>query len=223
MRIASAVTIWLSVPQFSPLPRPLVSCPDPSYELSDRSLVAAVRDGDDDAASRLYERYAKRLFGLVESQMGRWLRSATQSEDIVQSVFRSLFRGVRSGSYDVPQGNTLWHLLAVVAVHKLRKRATRLTAKCRDIRRNVLLESSVEGGAFDPRGLELIEMTLRETLDAMRETDRQILLLRIQGHTVDEISGSVGRSRRTVERSLGNSRRLLADRLLEDDAEANRG
>ena len=93
-------------------------------ERTDQALVMAVRSGDDRSVTELYDRYARRVFALVDSQMSDWLRSVTEPEDIVQSVFKSMFRGLQGGHFEAPPGNTLWSLIAVVAVRKTRRRAT---------------------------------------------------------------------------------------------------
>ncbi len=184
---------------------------------TDRSLLVLVRGGDEEAATALYERYARRVFGLVEAKLGERLRANTETEDVVQSVFKSMFRGVRSGLYDAPPGSTLWNLLAVIAVHKLRRRARHMTAQRRDVNRNVPLDSLIDQISSDEESIEFLEICLRETLEILRPLDRDILSLRIQGHTVDEISETAGRSRRTVERSLQKSRERLASLLLDGE------
>ncbi|MFY8058631.1 MAG: RNA polymerase sigma factor [Planctomycetaceae bacterium] len=95
--------------------------PDDSVEneASDRTLVARLREGDESAANELYRRYAGRLHGLADRQMSAGIRRTHEPDDIVQSAFRSLFRGVSAGSYDAPEGNSLWSLLAVIAIHKV--------------------------------------------------------------------------------------------------------
>ena len=85
-------------------------------DASDQTLVIAVRNGDQRSATELYDRYARRAFGLVHAQMSNWLATVTEPDDIVQSVFKSVFRGVTSGKYEAPEGNTLWSLIAVIAV-----------------------------------------------------------------------------------------------------------
>ncbi len=181
---------------------------------TDRSLVAAVRDGDARAAEELYERYARRLVGLVRSKMGAKLRAAMEPEDIVQSVFMSIFRGVREGSFDAPPGNTLWNLLAVIAVNKTRRRARFNRAEKRNDDRNLAWEESSEvDDRFQLNAAE-VKLSLEETLEHLRPVDREILLHRMNGESVDDISKSIGRTGRTVERSLKRSREKLADLLL---------
>jgi RNA polymerase sigma factor (sigma-70 family) len=184
---------------------------------TDRSLVVMVRDGDEDAANVLYERYARRVLGLVEAKLGARLRSTTEPEDVVQSVFKSMFRGVQSGNYDAPPGSTMWNLLAVIAVNKLRRRAVHQSAQRRDISRLVSIETVEAGDVIDESSVEFLQICVRETLGLLRSLDREIVSLRIQGHAVDEISEITGRSRRTVERCLQKSRKQLASLLLEDE------
>ncbi len=180
--------------------------------------MVAVRDGDEQAASLLYERYARRVFGLVRSQLGAKLGKVTEPEDIVQSVFKSVFRGMQSGNYDAPPGSTLWNLLAVIAVRKLTNQANHHTRKRRDVSRNVSLGAAEENlaGAIDQASIEFLGICIRESLEQLRSVDRDILTLRIAGHSVEEIHRKVGRSRRTIERSLQRSREVLAGLLLSE-------
>jgi len=174
-----------------------------------------VRDGDEDAANLLYQRYARRVLGLVEAKLGARLRTTTEPEDVVQSVFKSMFRGVQSGNYDAPPGATMWNLLAVIAVNKLHRRGSHQTAQRRDINRLVSLENIDDSEMIDESSIEFFEICVRETLEQLRPLEREIVSLRIQGNTVDEIAELTERSRRTVERSLQNTRKRLASLLLE--------
>lgn len=185
--------------------------PNNISDVSDQALVLAIRNGDESSASELYNRYARRAFGLVRAQMSNWLATVTEPDDIVQSVFKSVFRGVTSGKYEAPEGNTLWSLIAVIAVRKTTCRARHHSAAIRDSKRNVPLEPS--GGSelattYDCQGLEL---DLRETLESLSESDQRVLVARIQGHSVEEIADTIGRTTRTVERSLQRIREKLAD------------
>ncbi len=188
--------------------------PTVTIESDDRELVFAIRHGDEAAATELFNRYAKRVFGLVHSQMSDWLRSVTEPDDIVQSVFRSMFQGVKGGDFDAPPGNSLWSLIAVIAVRKTRRRATHHMAERRDARRHQAMDA-IEEVAESNEGLwNEIRLDLAETLAEFKEIDRDILLARIQGYSVEEIATAKDRSERTVERSLQRSREKLADLLL---------
>ena len=185
-------------------------------EVTDRSLVARLKDGDETAATELYRRYAARLHGMVDRQMSAGIRRTHEPDDIVQSAFRSLFRGVSSGSYDAPAGNSLWSLLAVIAIHKVRRKVSR--------------DRSVVAGSFvqmenEPSSFQEIpgtiseqqfESSLNEAIEFLQPHEREIVALRVQEFTVEEISERAARSCRTVERTLQRIREKLSEKLLED-------
>ena len=189
--------------------------PEERADQTDQSLVARVRAGDEAAATALYERYARRVFGLVKSKLGAHLGRSVEPDDIVQSVFKSIFKGVQSGAYNAPHGSSLWSLLTVIAVHKLSRKAEHHSAQCRDARRQVSLidESDSSSAAADRESVEFLELCIRESLESLRPRDRNILTLRIQNHTIREISERTGCSLRTIERSLCLSRQHLASLL----------
>ena len=65
--------------------------------------------------------------------------------------------------------------------------------------------------------MSFLEICVRETMQKLRPSDRKILLLRIQGFTLAEISEQTSLSCRTIARRLRTSRKHLASLLLEDE------
>jgi len=57
----------------------------------DLLLVRRLGQGDQDAATALYLRYAERLLQLAKKQTPDQLQSQIDPEEIVQSVFRTFF------------------------------------------------------------------------------------------------------------------------------------
>lgn len=187
-----------------------------SDEPTDRALVSRLRHGDEVAAAELYRRYAARLHGLADRQMSSGIRRTVEPDDIVQSAFRSLFRGVSAGSYQAPEGNSLWSLLAIIAIHKVRRKASRDRS---------VSAISFQGPDGEPPSSQQIaatvseqqfESSLSEAIEFLQPQEREIVELRVQGFTVEEISERVGRSGRTVERTLQRIREKLSDRLLQE-------
>src|SRR5947209_3624365 len=78
---------------------------------TDHSLLRRLQDGQRDASTELYLRYAERLLSLAAAQSSFNLARRVDPEDIVQSVFRTFFRRASLGHYTVPQGEELWKLL----------------------------------------------------------------------------------------------------------------
>src|SRR5262249_59874413 len=101
---------------------------------SDHSLLRRYRGGQADAATQLYLRYAERLRALAAGQCAPDLAPRIDPEDIVQSVFRTFFRRAAGAEYEVPEGEELWKLFLVIALHKIRSTATFHRAAKRDVR-----------------------------------------------------------------------------------------
>jgi len=190
----------------------------PSEESSDRSLLRRFQDGNQDAATLLYLRYAKRLRALAKAQCSRDLARRVDVDDIVQSVFRSFFRGASQGYYDVPAGEELWKLFLVIALNKIRARGAFHRAAKRDVRMTAgaeAYERSLASLHHDEAACTLLQLTIDEALDRLPAQHKKVVQLRIEGYEVAEIADKLGRSKRTVERALQESRKTL--RVLLDE------
>ncbi len=53
-------------------------------------LLSRIRQGDEQAATDLFERYVERLIRLAQSRLSAKLQRRIDAEDVVQSVYRSL-------------------------------------------------------------------------------------------------------------------------------------
>lgn len=184
-------------------------------ESSDRSLLIRYRRGDNDAATELYLRYANRLRALSMARTSEALKTRVDSEDVVQSVFRTFFRRVSKGQYDVPEGNELWKLLLVIGLNKIRAMAIYHGAGKRDVAKTMQLESGAElpAGEVDSDGesLSVLRMTIEELLGQLPAQYREIVDQRIAGFEVREIAEATKRSKRTVERILQAFREKLSE------------
>src|SRR5437867_3654775 len=106
----------------------------PNQAPSDRSLLGRIRRGQGDAATLLYLRYADRLRALAIAQCSSDLARRVEPDDIVQSVFRTFFRRVSRGNYNVPAGEELWKLFLVIGLNKIRAAGAFHRAAKRDVR-----------------------------------------------------------------------------------------
>jgi RNA polymerase sigma-70 factor (ECF subfamily) len=190
-------------------------------ERSDHSLLLRYRSGQRDAATKLYLRYAGRLQRLALAQTAPDLRPRFDPDDVVQSVFRTFFRRVSRGLYDVPPGDELWQLLLVLALNKIRKLATYHRAQKRDVRRTVgSLELEPEANTLssdDEGSLRILRMVIDELLMELTPVQRSIVELRIQGEDADSISQRTERSKRTVERTVRDFRLKLGELIESSD------
>jgi RNA polymerase sigma-70 factor (ECF subfamily) len=192
----------------------------PAEALSDRSLLRRFRSGQPDAATELYLRYAERLHALAEGQCAVDLAPRVGPEDIVQSVFRTFFRRVARGQYDVPEGEELWQLFLVIALNKIRSAARFHRAARRDVRVTTtgLSDTLVSRRlvALDELPRTTLCLVIDELLDGLPESMRAIVELRIEGREVEEIVARTQRSRRSVERALQEFRARLSAVICED-------
>jgi RNA polymerase sigma-70 factor (ECF subfamily) len=134
------------------------------------------------------------------------------ADDVVQSVFRTFFEGVRKEAYDVPEGGEMWGLLMVLALNKVRNLADYHRARKRDVRQTTPFpDGGFEGAlAKDSDAAVFLKMVLDEQMAGLPDSNREIIRMRIEGYEIGEIAEGTGRSRRTVERVLQDFRARLS-------------
>lgn len=184
----------------------------PESTSSDRSLLRRFQAGQQDAATELYMRYARRLQALARKQTGQHLATRFDPEDVVQSVFRTFFRRAADGCYEAPVGEELWQLLLVLALNKIRTLAVHHRAQKRDAGRTIGVDAvgEVAGASGDDAvAYNTMKMVVDELVDSLPAPQDEIIRMRIEGHEVADIAQAVGRSKRTVERTLQQFRTRL--------------
>jgi RNA polymerase sigma factor (sigma-70 family) len=188
---------------------------------SDHSLLQRFRRGQNGSPTLLFLRYAERVRALASAQFSAGLAARIAPDDIVQSVFRTFFRRAARGQYDVPEGEEIWKLLLVIALHKIRDAGDFHRAARRDVR------ETADGAAYehalnstrgrDEGALAVLHLVIDEVLDALPPGHRPIVERRIEGFEVAEIAAQLQRSKRTVERVLQEFRRKLDTEIREGD------
>ncbi len=189
-------------------------------EPTDCALLGRFRRGEQDAATALYLRYAKRLQLLARAQSGRDLAVRLDPEDVVQSVFRTFFRRASEGHYEIPDGEELWKLFLVIALNKVRRLGEYHRAAKRDVGQTMALdrfEEHVSGlQNWEDQSYNVLQMTVTQLLDELPEVQRQMIMMRIEGHGVEQIAVGTSRAKRSVERVLQKFRSRLSEVLREN-------
>jgi RNA polymerase sigma-70 factor (ECF subfamily) len=185
-------------------------------------LMARLNAGDGGAAEALFRRYAERLLALARSRLEEAVRRKDDPEDVLQSVFKSFFTRHRDGQFDVSSWDGLWTLLALLTVRKCADRIEYFHAACRDVRREEYpgpASGAARVIAADPTPSEIaiLTETLTHLMAGLDGTDRDIVMLHLQGYTMPQISARIRRSERTVCRVLERLRKRL--RRLRDEGE----
>lgn len=180
-------------------------------------LIERLCAGDDDACASVYRRFADQLLVHARRRFSIALQSRLDAEDIVQSVFRSFFRGCRAGQFDIDNWDHLWGILAAIAHHKCNRSRERHLAARRDVRRDVPLELDaahadlrcLHTGDPNPEETAVLADLVTQLVDGLAPPGPQILLLQLEGHTHHEIRARVGCSFSTVRRTLDRIRDRL--------------
>src|SRR5438105_298207 len=98
------------------------------------NLMARLKSGDDQAASRVFHRFAKRLIALAHKQLDPHLRPKVDAEDVTQSVFCSFFAHQAAGELvHLGSWDNLWGMLVVMTLRKCRRQDRLFRADCRDV------------------------------------------------------------------------------------------
>jgi RNA polymerase sigma factor (sigma-70 family) len=189
------------------------------------NLMDRLRQGDPDAAAQLFNQYARRLIGLAGQRLDSRLRRKEDPEDVAQSVFKSFLLRQQRGQFELTDWDDLWSLLVTITLHKCGHRIEYYRAACRDVtREQAPLDSAESIHAFqaladDPspsQAAALADLTEQILASLNDERERQIFALALEGHTPAQISVQIGRTERTVQRTLARLRARL-ERLREKE------
>lgn len=185
-------------------------------------LVHRWKDGDEIAASEIYDRYVSRLIALAGSRISPKLVRRVEAEDVVQSVYRSFFARSGDERLRVEQSGQLWGLLAAITVNKVRAKARFHAADKRDVGSEASIQSSVSCFGLEPTDLareptadeaaELAEL-YRDVAESLSSLGKQVFYLYLENESVENIAKQVRRSTRTVRRELETIRKTLSEAL----------
>lgn len=181
---------------------------------SNQELIDAWRQGDEQAAQVLVQRYMARLTALARSRLSRKLARRLDPEDVVLSAWRSFFVATGDGRVAVPADDNLWPLLVTMTLRKLYRQVGRHGAQRRGAQLEVSLDLERDWHAAiarDPSPEEAALLVdevevLMATLDA---SDREVLTRRLQGEDQATIATALHCSERSVRRAMQRIRATL--------------
>jgi DNA-directed RNA polymerase specialized sigma24 family protein len=190
--------------------------------------IDRARQGDEQAAGQLWQRYFHQLVTLARAALRGAPRRAADEEDVALSAFDSFCRGVEQGRFpDLNDRDNLWRLLVVLTQRK----AAHLKRDERRLKRGgggVLDQAALARAAgveqdqadfdcaiaedptpaFAAQMGEQCERLLRQ-LDAYGL--RGLAVAKMEGYTNAEIAAQLGCCISTVERRLQLIRRLWTE------------
>jgi len=181
--------------------------------------IGDLKNGEPDAAGRLWQRYFAGLVRLARKKLEAVPRAAAveDEEDAALSAFHSLCAGAAAGRFDrLKDRDDLWRLLVVITMRKV----------CDQIRRQrklkrgggrVVAEAALAGldpdspGGFEqfigrepvPEFAAMLAEEFQARLGSLPdESLRQVALWKLEGYSSDEIADRLGCVSRTVDRKL---------------------
>jgi len=185
--------------------------------------IDGLKTGDQEAARKLWNEYFCKLVRLVERKLPTKSKRAFDEEDVALSAFNSLCFGAAENHFEglTDRGN-LWAILVVIATRKAQafvdgnNRLKRGGGKVRGDSVFLVPGSAGELAGFDALvGNEPTPAALAQAAEACEallasledETLRTMAILKMQGHTLEEIAAHIGCTKRAVQRRLEIIRR----------------
>ena len=187
--------------------KPLIAAT--ATEAPDEQLVAAAREGSDEAFEALFGRYRDRVVAYVRGMV----RDHGRAEDITQEVFFNALRRMRDTDRPIAFRPWIYEIAknACIDAHR-RSRRTQEVSYDND----EALGAADHGRLVNPRAVpdvaearESLE-SLQGALGAMSESHVDVIVLReLEGRSYAEIGEQLGMSRAAVESTLFRARKRL--------------
>jgi RNA polymerase sigma factor (sigma-70 family) len=149
-------------------------------------LVARARQGDREAMAHLLAECEPEIRRVARSRLGPALRARIGSQDLVQSVQRTLIRCLRQNKFTFTGPKDL----AALAVDMLKKRVAREAARHQREKEILQLRANLLARADPERAAELAREVMH-LLETVKGVDQQILILHLQGYTTAEMAGKL--------------------------------
>ncbi len=169
--------------------------------------LGRLQAGESSAARPLWESFFARLVGLARARLRNAPRRVADEEDVALSAFESFCRNAEAGRFpDLADREGLWRLLAVFTVrkatHLLRDGTRRKRGGIAAVESPEAIEELL-GREPDPALAAEVADECDRLLAVLGDPDlKRVALLRMDGHSVDEVAAAIGCAPRSVKRKL---------------------
>jgi len=189
---------------------------DSSDPTSDQKLVERCRTGSESAATELFNRYVSRLLGVARRRIGERMNSRLDPEDVVQSVFRTFFTRLKNDQFEFADDDDLSKLLVSITLHKTLRQIAYHRAARRDPgheapQGELTQQDIMQVMTKEPTPVTVVTFIdqLDHFLGRLSQEEQQILTLRLQGYSTDEIATQINSYDRKVRRVLERVKALV--------------
>jgi RNA polymerase sigma-70 factor (ECF subfamily) len=195
-------------------------------------LLAQLRLRDEAAATEVFGRFRHRLIGLARQHLDSRLRRKLDPEDVVLSVFRTVFHRLAEGEFDLGDWDSLWSLLTCITVRKCGRWRQHFHTQARDIEKEVTPSPSAEESRCGlevldrepaPEEVLMLAETVQQVLEGLDEREQKIALLLLEGRTGAEVSRQLDCTESKASRVLRLIRRRLERQRDADREEQGKG
>ena len=161
----------------------------------------AVRSGDDQAATQLWERYYRRLLSLARKRLVH--DAEYDDEDLAVSVFQSFFTNLKDGDYKLDDRDGFWSLLVVMTVRKANDRRKRVQAAKRQIPGQCVDSGEAVAVGPTPDLAVMMAEQCKAMLQQLADPElEKVALLKLDGYSNPEIASELDCSVRSVGRMM---------------------
>lgn len=189
--------------------------------------IEQLKQGDQNAAQQIWERYWQKLVRLAAKKRGGAPNRAVDAEDAALSALDLFCRGAQEGRFpQLDDRDDLWQLLIVLTA---RKTVDHIKHEMRQKRgggkvqgESVFLDAA---GQSQQLGIDQVaggEPTPSFAMAVAEQYDRRIALLdsesletvaqlKLEGYSVEEIAGQLECSNRTIKRKLALIRKIWSE------------
>ena len=175
-------------------------------------MIGGLRNGDQGVIRQFCHAYGASLEKLAERHLASGIRRRVGADDVVQSACRTFFRRAQVGEFELPDAESLWGLLCAITLTKVREQTRFHLRDKRGLQREKHAAANATESeqpwfnlpAAEPTPDEAAEFAdqFAQLLTALDEEERQLVDLKLQQCTNDEIAERMGCSERTVRRIL---------------------
>ena len=168
------------------------------------TLLDQLKQGDAAAAEQVFRTYAPYLRMVVRRQLSRGLRAKFDSMDVVQSVWADLLSGFRDRRWEFSDANHLRAFLVKVTQNRFLDRVRQHSPSLE--REQPLPADGIDALAGSPTERPSQLAQAGELWDQIvadcTPTHREVLTLKRQGFSLDEIAQQTGFHKSSVRRIL---------------------
>jgi RNA polymerase sigma factor (sigma-70 family) len=177
-----------------------------------QQVIQGLWTGDRQSVQDFCAEYGSALERLADKHLPAALRRRIGPEDVVQSACRTFMRRARLGEFKLADSDSLWRLLCAITLTKVREQARYHLRQRRGVDQEVALNPTPDdssGPGFQPAAHEPTPAEAAEFADQFQhvvaqldDEERQVVDLKLQECTNEEVALRMGCSERTVRRIL---------------------